>query len=210
MSLSCFAKLRQRAWVAIILAVALLVVFGFLSARNGSEPQVGGRRLSAWLALHANARSAQRDAEVAESEVAGRAIGSNAIPVLLEWLGYDRPSWMISLLHSVYRNVPKPLRSMVPGTKEIQPEAAIEGFRILGPAATNAIPKLVQIVCHLGTQNQRERAIEALCCIGKDGLVELVGLLGDPRTHDSEWITEQLIVEFEHNADLTLALPLLL
>src|SRR6266404_3207967 len=73
--------LKKRVLLIVVLSAALLALYAFVFIKKG-EPTYKGHSLSYWL-----------DATPSdESKSAVLAIGTNAIPYLLEWLTYNPPA----------------------------------------------------------------------------------------------------------------------
>src|SRR5262245_21189458 len=85
----CMRKRKLFIFASLILiALALLLI-----SRRTSEPIYNGRSLSDWLARY----GAGPDSDEAEDAI--RAIGTNALPFLIEWIQHDPPAWRRSLYH---------------------------------------------------------------------------------------------------------------
>src|SRR4051812_3891090 len=66
---------------SVIAAVILAVVFW----PGPKEPEYQGKKLGEWGARH--------DGPPAETATAVRAIGTNALPLLLKWIDFSPPAW---------------------------------------------------------------------------------------------------------------------
>lgn len=122
-------------WVVAVAAVAAL---GWAISRP-AEPSYQGKRLSSWLEGVCGCGLGELDAEAV---VAVRAIGTNAIPFLLEELqarnmpGLAALDWVASKLSFTWN----PLSAMARRNR------AIAGFGALGEQAAPAIPKLSKLM----------------------------------------------------------------
>jgi hypothetical protein len=122
-----------------------VVVLCWLVLRN-PEPRYKGRTLTYWLAVHKKADA--DSAEEREAEDAIRKIGTNALPHLVARLRYKRPAWKTKAVR-IAIDLPGPLDDWLTTLileKEDKYEAAYEGFEILGPAATPAVPELIELL----------------------------------------------------------------
>src|SRR5689334_3215921 len=83
--------MRKRITLFVLLACGILGV-GLLPALfQKPEPSYGGYRLSQWV-IGLNGECSVVQATALD------AIGTNAVPFLLEWLRYDTPKWKAVLL----------------------------------------------------------------------------------------------------------------
>jgi hypothetical protein len=135
------------------------------------EPEYDGKKLSEWLEIctYQDAKSPVRQ----RGEEAIRHIGTNGLPWLLHWMDYEIPGWKRKLLYSKYwRTVPAPLAHRIAKRDRLAFDM-LAGFRILGPAATPAIPDLMR---KLDTWPHRssDRAFGSLGYIGGDALFPLL------------------------------------
>ena len=121
-------------FLAAVTAGLLLRTWHPPSTTSQNEPQYNGRTLSDWLLHPGTIPAAQREAAVI-------AIGTNAIPCLLQWLrAEDGPA-------AIKANS---LAARRPGDRSNTAFArnmmGTEGFRILGPIAKPAVPALIEIL----------------------------------------------------------------
>jgi hypothetical protein len=149
-----FRSKRRKRRVGII---ALSVIFGFAAACfwvAEKEPSYHGKKLSDWV----------DDSNNPEAEAAFRAMGTNAIPILLKWIRMNRPEWRIKLEGSLQR-VPLVGRwGEHDGNHRrwLQLNAPY-GFKKLGPIASPAMPELVRLFINdTNSSNAGESAGEAL------------------------------------------------
>src|SRR5690349_3457600 len=93
----------RRRPILIVLAASLLVAIGVVAFWPGpKEPEYDGKTLSEWLDLCRNYRlgneSQSQSAQIAQEAV--RKIGTNGLPLLVNWMNYDMPKWKSDLLAS--------------------------------------------------------------------------------------------------------------
>jgi hypothetical protein len=156
-------------------------VLGWLILRD-QQPTYEKHDLSYWLAQYREPHSPK---EADEAARAVKAIGSNAIPFLVDWLQYE-PGAFRRNFHRAGSRLPPRLflnsfaqKHLVAGAADRRSEAAVGGFEILGSTATPAITELVQIV-KSPKLFAGSRSLYALGNIGTNALPELLTLISDP------------------------------
>jgi hypothetical protein len=145
------------------------------------EPEYNGKKLSEWLALQRYRPEEASDAI--------RAIGTNALPVLVSWTELQVPDWRYNLAIG-YSSFPGPIHSDSLADFFINQKAttrsfnSVFAFRILGTNASAAIPELSRFV--MDTRNRdRRNAAHALAYIGgRDALPPLLAALEDKTVPD--------------------------
>jgi hypothetical protein len=115
-------KFKLAIWLCVVFVLGGGLWIGLSSAATqesvvGAEPRYLDKSLSEWIPLARLHGDALRPGDFRAFD-AVRRIGTNAIPWLLKWLGSDNAE-----------------------TSRI----AVEGFCLLGPVASNAIPMLVEL-----------------------------------------------------------------
>ncbi len=139
--------------VQIALAVLLFLgLFGFTAWQvvRPREPVYQGRRLSAWLERF------RPDGDTPDVDEAVRAVGTNAIPLLLQNLQAkdSRLRLMLSVLGLEY--TPAKIHHM----------RAEKGFSALGADASNAVPNIIEVYEQNTSPSARQAAANALVEIG--------------------------------------------
>ena len=169
---------ERRRFILILLGVGLLVGVLGLVVRPDPEPEYGGKKLSEWV-MQYSVHHYDQNYILRTNEEAGAAIahiGTNALPYLLKWIKYEKPTWKtksydlvnagVERLHAHYELIDK---------KELRAYGAEIAFRALG---REAIPELVRILSDpKATPERAERAAYALGCGGQDGLASLLPVL---------------------------------
>lgn len=207
--------MRKPIAVAVLIfalaTAGLLVIFS-----RDNEPRYEGRSLSEWLALQpmpadleavtapskaeriaaVRARDARIIAFRAEKDFAVRAIGTNALPWLLQWMRYELPPWRQQLLKLATRPVEgKTLdegkivygQSLILGKAARLAELADLAFIILNTNAAPAIPELETMMKDNQKPDKGLRAIYALAAIGVPAVQVLTNALADTnQTHRCE------------------------
>lgn len=168
----------------LVVIVTLVIVFPTL--RHESEPSYNGRTLSEWLKDY---RRPERNGSLpTEAEFAVRAIGTNALPVLLQWNGYELPWWRKTLLALTTWPVEGKTsgegeiiygRSLILGESTQRAQLAEVGFIILNTNAAPVIPNLEAMMKNGRSEAVRLRAIYALGEIGRPGIPALTNALAD-------------------------------
>jgi HEAT repeat protein len=172
----------RRRRVIIILAVCVLAVICFVAFWPGErEPTYNGKKLSEWLAL-------QND-HPEEVEVAVRAIGTNALPVLTECVEFQLPAWRLRLL-KLYPKLPSPLfrssiASIIAGDKQqVRAFNSVFGFRLLGTNASSAAPELIRFLTDKRNQGRETVSLALAYVGGPDSLPPLLAAVQDKTTPD--------------------------
>jgi hypothetical protein len=150
----------KRRILLAILATLLVLGLGVLMYLREQEPSYEGRALSEWLSVYATNMpegSGIREREKAEQAV--RAIGTNAVPVLLRWMD-PHPDF------AAY--------AALVGRRKLRADLALVGFKILGAEARQAVAELSRWM-----KAGDVRATVALGWIGEHGLAELLAVASD-------------------------------
>lgn len=164
--------------------VFTLVAVGSLALWVGErEPVCRGKRLSEWLEQWV---SSGDENESRTAEAAIRQIGTNGIPLLLNWIQYE-PRTGKGSMQSLVDKLPARLRSnrliyhfMENRTERRAVEAEL-GLGILGPQAAPAIPELTRLMNNCAKTNCALSAMRSLGCIGSAALPALLTAAQDPR-----------------------------
>lgn len=171
----------------LLFAIAGLVVLAaglWLFLLRNPEPAHNGRRLSEWVALHSHTyrnRNSSLGVSKEEAATAIRAIGTNGLPFLIEWTGYE-PGKLRSKLNGAVFNGPSWLRgnqSVVDRltSREGLAAYAAEAFAALRSEAAPAIPDLVGIAQRPGVGTSRLQAVMALYHVGPAAIPALTNLV---------------------------------
>src|SRR6266850_5231806 len=138
---------KKRSVIIMFVAVVVLGVTGLYFVNRDKEPVYQGKRLSEWLALE-GPRGARRRLKAGDGPATAAVmhIGTNALPVLLRWIEYERPVWKLKMME-LGRKLPGRFRyriiDLIDGRPAMNRERAIYGFQILGPEARAAQQMLV-------------------------------------------------------------------
>lgn len=126
----------------------------------------------------ANHDSAERTVAAA----AIRAIGTNAVPCLLEWSRNETPGWHRNLARVLPRRIGNSRLARATVYRGYhRAEAARFGFLLLGTNTVGAIPELSSMMMDPSRPETATRAIEVLSCLGPEGFRVLARALADTK-----------------------------
>jgi hypothetical protein len=142
------------------------------------EPVYHGKRLNAWVAdLHPRVVEAKQQ----EAELALRAIGTNAVPYLLEQLQHREPRLLRELREFSQRTktfLRKDSQLELPWVAEVERDLQLSAaFAALGPCARPALPALTNLLFRPETTSV---SASALARIGPDAFEPLTHALASP------------------------------
>jgi hypothetical protein len=138
--------MRWRKLLIVLAGVA--VIIASVVALIPREPKFQGRTLSEWIKESAPHKSP--DPETTRALEAVRHIGTNGLPWLIKWISAtEPPTWKINLTTANVR-LPQWLRLRVLprllglNSYHYHRRLALDGFLILGPQASPAVPDLLR------------------------------------------------------------------
>ena len=137
--------MRRKSLVALggLILVGVVVLLWIVTPSREKEPVYQGKKLSEWLADFGPNRYPP-PAKTQEDTAAIRAIGTNALPLLLKWIDADDGSVKGAICAWIDKHSWFPVRPLSAQSKAIMANA---GFHILGRnQAAGAVPALSQIV----------------------------------------------------------------
>ncbi len=140
-------KKAKRIWLASLLAAVLGGFIWLMLRPSQPEPTYQGKPLSFWLEgfdqgnykISRPWRTTPPTWE--EADEALRKIGTNAIPTLLRILQERDSEFKIKIVGLLQRQH----LIRIPFASLYREDTALHGFNILGPAASNAVPRLIEI-----------------------------------------------------------------
>ena len=144
-----WAMPKRRIFLGVLL-LAVLVVVGLLVSGvfRDREPEYGGKRLSEWVRKFWAPPYTNYSAQTAEAKDAIHQIGTNALPYLLKWVGYERPAWKAKLYE-----VTNPIMGffnpsfLMTDEKDIRlARAAVNALIALGRDAGGGVEELTQLM----------------------------------------------------------------
>ena len=137
------ARKTRVAAIAALVLVALATVCWIGSSPREHEPVYQGRSLTYWLSDFWPGRNPAHE-RIEQDELAVRQIGTNAVPVLLQWISARDGFLKQRMVGWIARHPWVPFRLESAVDKNM---LAVSGFRILGKSqAGSAVPALVEIV----------------------------------------------------------------
>jgi HEAT repeat protein len=142
--------MRKRIYLSLtVLLLALILMIGW-RVLSQKEPTYQGRRESAWLSQYAP------NTDPSDVDDALRAMGTNAIPLLLDYLRSEDSLFRILLTRIGLSYV----------AAEVRHQQAEKGFAALAEMASNAVPDLAKIYERNDSPSARQAAANALVEIG--------------------------------------------
>lgn len=169
---------RKRKHLLIGAIMIATIAMGCVLFFSGDpEPAYAGKSLSAWVDAPVGAMPPLKHSSEAVSAI--RAIGTNALPFLVEWIRYEPsdlrvkseprvrslPSWLLNPLtwRLLYRDI-------------YRAQAAKEAFIALGPAAAPAVPQLHAIFLATSNNSVRANVVLSLVEIGPEAAPALANI----------------------------------
>ena len=186
---------RRPFLVLVILAVAGVVGLIVAGAFREREPEYGGKRLSEWVLICDDISSLSRDMDMRLVEVARgiRGIGTNAIPYLLQWIGYEAPAWRMKCYPIVEKVLRKPAHWAYDHDRKPRlARGSVLALSVLGPEAKAAIPGLSRLMNDPHRTRSALAAARTLTHLGADALPALVSGL----TNGSFLVRERVLPAF--------------
>jgi hypothetical protein len=201
---------KRRKWLLALAGVMVLIALTAWLTRE-REPSYKGVSYSDWLGrywleLHGNYDEPRPHTE---AYLALRAIGTNALPLLLNWVAHAEPerrAW----LDSVVQRLPAPISESNWAEHLVQPDGPPSfctlGFLLLGADAEGAVPELERLMHAPDAPSGGMYAALGLAYIGPPGLPPLLQAASDPHAR-CRYSAVVSLGELDTNA--TSALPLL-
>ena len=159
----------------IVIGAASIFLIGVILANAFSwdtQPRYQGIKLSDWLnSIKGAGASHYQTVWPMDAEKAVQIIGTNGLPYLVTWVGYEKPGWK-NRVCARYQKWPRGLvsRPVVNGLSYDKGERlgdnAVIAFKILGRDAGPAVPGLIGILRDRQKPAASRRAIVCLGCIG--------------------------------------------
>jgi HEAT repeat protein len=166
--------MEKRVGLALGVLAALIGVVAWQVLRP-PEPVYGGERLSGWLA-DLDLNSAQSPLRATQ---AVRALGTNAIPALLRMLRAEDPLWKKGLIAF---NARQGFVHLQISQAALLRYRAVDGFRVLGASAKDAVPALIGVMNSPADVEVRSSVAAALGAIGPAAAAAVPALLEAART----------------------------
>ncbi|HYG34796.1 MAG TPA: HEAT repeat domain-containing protein [Clostridia bacterium] len=208
----------KRRRILIITIVGLVLLIGLLAyLASDNEPSYQGHSLSYWISICRDNDSSRPNvvAEILQAEKAIRAIGPNALPHLLKWLDTEPTRIRLTAHDMAVKILPwntyrsDLVQKALEGSANARANSAITGFRILGPIATPAIPRLLQLSRRPRQSFTSSRAIMSLGEVGQPALPTLQAIIEDPQHPNREIAIQTVGYMSGCGVDITPAIPAL-
>lgn len=185
---------RNRLLIGAIM-IATIGIGCVLFFSGDSEPAYDGRPLSEWVVMIGVKKnpSLYTESEKEAATEAIQAIGTNALPHLIQWLAYE-PTGLRRFVFENFQKVPNrflrnPSVLLVTFKPLIRALGAEESFSILGPSAASAIPALTQILHSTNYSiGPRYNAVSALARIGPSAMTAMTNILATAPHDEQRWV----------------------
>jgi len=170
-----------RARIAVLLFIILAAGSVWLVARSvPPDPVYGGKPLSVWLqAYDPHSPHGRGSREWNETDATVRHIGTNSIPLLLDWLRKGDSSLKLKLVALARKQNFIKVRFVPAHTRNREASMA---FIALGNSARDAVPQLIKIYSENHSRESQYAVAEALGWIGpaaNDAVPLLIGAAKD-------------------------------
>ena len=182
---------RKRKRLLLVAVVTGLLVVSFWFLAPNPEPTYNGRPLSEWIGVYYGTFTSPRPKAKAAEAI--RAIGTNGLPWLLNWIDHEPSPWRYRI-GSLAERLPDSITGGSPlirltvqsaGVKRAQHAAT--AFQALGPMAVPAIPELARLLCTTNSPSSNQRALFALSCLGPAAVPAIAKFLSSPRYDGDPW-----------------------
>ncbi len=191
--------LKRRPALLLALGVAL-AAWAVIEFSPSSEPTYQGRQLRHWVGFFSHPATPDEVAQEQSATDALRHMGTNAFPLLLQWVSCDeslaRNRWWSRLPVSLrkFRAVQR-LVFYSPGDRRAY--AAGRALVSLGPDAGPVLPNLADLLVTTTNFMVRTRCMWILREIGQPSVPALTAAAADPRSH-----TNYSLYEILHTLEL--------
>ncbi len=175
---------KRRTWIFLLICAPLVILLLAIFRRTPEGPTYQGRSLSKWVELYAayeTTKDEHHREEAAQAAQAVRAIGTNALPFLLQWIRYEPPFWQQRISPDLRLSAQDHALAsyIINGPGYEKQKAARKAFTFLGTNAAPAIPALRIMMRETNHHATAMSAIIALSEIGAVGMPTLVSAISD-------------------------------
>ena len=204
----------MRTWQKALLIVVTigLATWALVATRADPEPSYEGKPLHHWVGCFYGPRTLESRAREANATEALRHIGTNAFPILLQWLSYDNS---IPRNH-LWRRLPLSIRKIklvgdlvFYSPKMSRAVGVTRALISLGPDASPAFPSLAELFITTTNFEVRTRCWVILREIGASAVPALTTAATDKRSYTNNSISGILLVLQQIRPPATSALPTL-
>jgi hypothetical protein len=175
--------LKRRILVILMTLTALFVVFA-LVLRPAPEPEYEGKKLSEWVIKLVLKPTGGAERTAATEAISER--GTNTLPYLIGWVGYETPPWQRLASSAATRTFRDSRWQFIDRTNVVRGIGAAYAFRALGPKAAPGIGNLSRIASDPKRSHSRICAIQALGDIGVAALPAIVGILTNEQSRTAK------------------------
>jgi hypothetical protein len=165
-------KRRWKIGIAAVALVAIAAVAALTMGNHDPEPEYKGRKLSDWIIEGPEFPGGYDSKIISETRrtsrvVAVLAMGTNALPWLVRWAGYESPHMPFSLQRKI------PILRNYFQRRALLRTRAYQIFIPLGTDAAPAIPLIEQKLQELPPSDAAQGLGRALACMGPAGATAL-------------------------------------
>jgi len=174
----------KRTIIATLTALAALFAVLALVIKPKPEPEYGGKKLREWVA-----KLPLSDPDRVAAK-AIREMGTNTLPYLMEWIGYETPTWKSQAYWAANRILWAKRTPFNDEDLSLRSVGAIAALHALGTNAAPEIGNLIRMANDTKRSESRRWAIAALRWMGVAALPTIVGVLtNEPnRTKESSYL----------------------
>jgi hypothetical protein len=185
---------RGRVIIVCVCVLVLGAVVFYFAIKEPALPSYNGKKLSEWLVIYEAKFSigapdegpTRPAADVEQARAAIESIGSNAVPVMLNWMRYGRHTWR-SRYWSAIRRLPSAVTRPImwfgiPDDEPVTESTVASGFGALGPSVAIAVPGLFSLLkdqCSVPGESFWGDPVWALASAGTNALPGLLALMED-------------------------------
>jgi len=173
--------MQKRVHIALAVLLVILVGLAAWLGLRQREPVYQGKGLSIWLESRYKGATKGNQDERQFAEQAIRQIGTNALPVLIEWLGaQDTRLKQVMITLAAKQKV---LHLHLTSAEQRRAEA-VWGYEVLGPLAVVQVPRIMDILTNEPCADLRRAAGDALAAIGPEARVAAPALFCATKDRD--------------------------
>lgn len=167
-----FRGMRTRTTVVIALSVVIAAVVCWFAVPQ-PEPRYKGRTLSYWVEMYLDGKNQTQAKEAIQK------IGTNAFPLLLQWIREPEPQ-RHPLLLRVAGMLPRPVRPKW-ASADYAPRSFVAtcAFKALGAQARDVSHELSKIAADPANRKGALMALKALAFMGSNGIPPLLAAISD-------------------------------
>ena len=165
---------KRRKWVIAGAGVLIIATVAIVLLSRDDEPTYQGKTLHEWLMSYVNNFTYTNSIEFKQSNSALLAIGADAFPWLVQWIGYEEPGWRRALREWL----PNGMTKLLDRDAYLRAERSAFAFKAYG---TNAAPVVPDLEALMNDIQKPTRAMLALGFIGEPSVAVLTNALANPQ-----------------------------